>query len=278
MNRYTIVNDKFIPAAEASVLITDLALQRGYGIFDFFKTLDGQFKFLEDHLDRFYHSAAAMHLPVAQTREALKALLCALQEKNNIPNSGIRITLTGGYSPDGYTLASPNMIITQNPLVNPEFNVKGIKLMTYPHQRQLAQVKTLDYLMAIYLQPLIKQHGADDVLYHHNGFVKECPRSNFFIVTAHNEVVTSGKDVLRGVVRKQLLKMHNSELSITEREISLEDLKTCEEAFIASSTKNVLPVTTIDGHQIGNGNAGEITTLLAEKFKALVFNVDSLTL
>jgi branched-chain amino acid aminotransferase len=270
MSKYILVNEDFLPTATASVLITDLAIQRGYGIFDFFKAIDGQLMFLDDHLDRFFHSAAAMHLPVNKSREELKALLFALMEKNGLPDSGIRITLTGGYSPDGYNLAEPNMIITQSAFKNPDFNAKGIKLITHQHQRQLAQVKTLDYLMAIRLQPLIKEKGADDVLYHNNGIVKESPRANFFIVTRDNEVITSAQDILKGVVRKQLLNMSDSGFSISEREISLEDLSQCKEAFITSSTRNILPVTEIDGQIIGNGTAGEVTTELAEKFRELI--------
>lgn len=266
MNKYTIVNEDILPVAAASVLITDLAIQRGYGIFDFFKTIDGQVMFFEDHMDRFYHSAAEMHLPVHKSREELKALLVALMEKNQLFDSGIRITLTGGYSPDGYTLAKPNMIITQQPFKNPAFNEKGINLITHPHLRQLAHIKTLDYLMAIRLQPLLKQKGADDVLYHHDGMVKECPRANFFIVTDKNEIVTSGKDILKGVVRKQLLNMTGNGFNLIEREISLEEVRQCKEAFISSSTKNVLPVNEIDGQLIGKGYAGEVTRALAEKF------------
>ena len=270
MSKYIIVNEAFLPAAAASVLTTDLAIQRGYGIFDFFKAIDGQLMFLDDHLDRFYNSAAEMQLPVHKSRAELKALLYALMEKNNLPDSGIRITLTGGYSPDGYTLAEPNMIITQSAFKNPDFNSKGIKLITHEHQRQLASIKTLDYLMAIRLQPLVKQQGADDVLYHFNGIVKECPRANFFIVTHDHEVITTAHGILKGVVRKQLLNMTDSGYSMIEKDISLEDLRQCKEAFITSSTKNILPVTAIDGQIIGEGIAGKITTALAEKFREVI--------
>ncbi len=270
MSKYILVNDDFLPAAAASVLITDLAIQRGYGIFDFFKTIDGQLMFLEDHLDRFYNSAAEMYLPVHKTREELKALLLTLMEKNELADSGIRITLTGGYSPDGYNLARPNMIITQQPFKNPDFDPKGLKLVTHQHQRQLAQIKTLDYLMAIRLQPFIKEHGADEVLYHSNGIVRECPRSNFFIVTKDNQVITTANGILKGVVRKQLLKMTNAGFNVIEKDISLEELKQCKEAFITSSTKNIMPITQIDGQMIADGQAGAVTVALAEKFRELI--------
>jgi len=273
MTNYTIVNGNFYPEQEASLLVSDLAIQRGYGIFDFFKMIDGQLIFLEDHLDRFYHSAQAMHLTVNQSRDELKAYLYELIKKNAFPNSGIRITLTGGYSPDGYTLTKPNMIITQKALtVAKEINTSGIKVFTHPHLRQLPFAKTLDYMMAIWLQPLIKQKDADDVLYHDKGLVKECPRSNFFIVTKDNEVLTSGINVLKGIIRKKILDLQVEGLKIEEREISLDDLLHCKEAFITSSTKNILPVTTIDGKLVGDGTAGEVSRVLYQELKEVIYS------
>jgi len=271
MSAYTIVNNDFIPADKASVLITDLAVQRGYGIFDFFKTINGRPIFLDDHLDRFYHSANQMRLTVKQNREELKTLLFELMNRNKLPDSGVRITLTGGYSPDGYELVSPNMIITQQPLkINTEINRQGIKLITYPHQRQMPQVKTIDYLMAIWLQPLIKERGADDMLYHDTGLLRECPRSNFFLVTHGNEILTSNTQVLPGVIRKKLLSLNGQNFTVQETPITLDDLKNCKEAFITSSTKNILPVTEIDGQVVGDGQAGEITVQLYYMLQELI--------
>lgn len=266
MSKFTIVNNTFLPAETASVLITDLAIQRGYGIFDFFKTVDGRPIFIEDHLDRFYNSAAAMRLPVDLSREELKALLLELIQKNGIADSGIRITLTGGYSPDGYAIAKPNMIITQVPLVlSKQINTQGISLITHPHQRQLSHAKTLDYLMAVWLQPTIAEKGADDVLYHHNGIVSECPRANFFIVDQNGRLVTTRENLLKGVIRKHVLATAQDIDLLADRDITLDDLKTCKEAFITSSTKNILPVTKIDGRVIGDGIAGPVSKLLSEK-------------
>jgi branched-chain amino acid aminotransferase len=265
MSLYTFVNDEMLPAHEASVRVSDLAVQRGYGIFDFFKTINHQPVFLDDHLDRFYHSAAEMHLQVLQNRTELKATLNRLIEKNNIPYSGIRLTLTGGYSADGYQIAQPNLIITQQPLtVNP---APGIRLMTYPHQRQFAHVKTIDYIMSVWLQPLLKHNGANDILYHHNGALRECPRSNFFLVTANEQVLTSGRDVLKGIIRKQLLSLNGQGFTVLERDITLDDLQTCSEAFITSTTKNILPVTHIDGKPVGNGKPGAVSQALLNRLK-----------
>lgn len=266
MSKFTIVNQQFLPAETATVLITDLAVQRGYGIFDFLKTIDGKPIFLEDHLDRFYHSAAAMHLPVDLNRTELKALLLELIEKNGIADSGIKIILTGGYSPDGYAIAKPNMIITQQQMVlSKEIDLKGISLITHSHQRQMPHAKTLDYMMAIWLQPLLKEKNADDVLYHYNNIVSECPRANFYVVTQDDKLITTSDNLLKGVIRKHVLEIAEEQRVLEKRNITLDDLKNCREAFITSSTKNILPVTKIDGQVIGQGTAGPVTKMLAEK-------------
>ncbi|MDQ3683622.1 MAG: aminotransferase class IV, partial [Bacteroidota bacterium] len=159
MPKWIYLNDEFLPEEKAMLHVSDLSIQRGYGIFDFFKIIDDKPVFLEDHLNRFYHSAAQMQLIVSKKREELISIINTLIDQNKLSDSGIKITLTGGYSPDGYTMAGPNLIISQHlfPLTTKESFAKGIKLITYPHQRQLPMVKTIDYLKAIWLQALIKE-------------------------------------------------------------------------------------------------------------------------
>lgn len=255
---YVFINGDFVLKENAAILITDLSIQRGYGIFDFFKTINGQPVFLDDHLDRLYFSAAEMFLSVGMDRQALKKVFQQLSEKNNLPHSGIRITLTGGYSEDGYTVGKPNLFITQTAFTyNKEIFEKGTRLITYQHQRQLPQVKTIDYLQAIRLQTFIKENNADDVLYHGASGISECPRSNFFIVTESGEIITSKINILGGITRKKILAFN--ELKIMEGIILPEQLATASEAFITSTTKLVLPVFTINGNKIGNGKPGVIT-------------------
>lgn len=256
---YSVVNKDFVLKNEASILISDLSIQRGYGIFDFFRTINNEPIFLEDHLDRFFYSASQMQLDVYLNRTEIKQLIDQLIEKNNIRDSGMRITLTGGYSEDGYSLAKPNLLITQSAFTfNTEIFNKGIKLIMFNHQRQLPSVKTIDYLMAICLQPFIKAQNADDVLYYNENQLTECPRSNFFLVTQQGEVLTPSKNILKGITRKKILGF--SDLNVRETSLLLEDITTAKEAFITSTTKNVLPVFEIDGIAIGDGKPGSITS------------------
>ena len=262
--KYVFINDRYIEAAQASLFITDLAIQRGYGIFDFCKTIGNKPVFLANHLERFFHSASKMHLDPGYNATELEDILITLIHKNDMGDSGIKITLTGGYSPDGYMIGKPNLVITQQPLeLKLSMDQKGISLVTYPHQRQLPEIKTLDYLMAIWLQPFIKEHHADDVLYHHNGLVNECPRANFFIVTKDEEIITAKNNILKGVIRKNVLKLDHPEFMISQRDFTLADLRNAKEAFITSTTKHIMPVVSIDGNPISGGMPGVITEQLS---------------
>jgi branched-chain amino acid aminotransferase len=252
---FAIVDDEPVPADQASLLINDLSIQRGYGVFDFFKTLNHIPIFMEDHLDRFFRSAAHLRLGIGKSREELRALIDILRQKNNLPDSGIRLTLTGGYSTDGYSLGKPNLVISQQPLsvaITDTFQ-RTLCLVTYPHHRQMPDVKTIDYLMAIWLQPFIRGNGADDVLYHWDGVLTECPRSNFFIVTAEDTLVTPGRAILSGIIRSKVLELARQQFKTEERDIRMEELLTAKEAFVTSTTKHILPVLKIDDKVIGKG-------------------------
>lgn len=253
--------------------MNDLAIQRGYAVFDFFRTINGKFIFLNDHLDRFFYSAERMHLPISYTKQELKEVLSELAERNKLPDSGIRVTLTGGYSTDGYSVASPNLVITQKGLpISDKDTPVGIKLVSYGHQRQLPEVKTIDYLMAIWLKPYIIQHGADDVLYHASGIITECPRSNIFMVTKDGTIATPATNILKGVNRKQLLELAPKFYKVEERNISIEELLNAKEVFITSTTKQVLPVIEINGMKIANGLPGNITLSLKKELQKLVYS------
>lgn len=269
---YVIVNGSMLLADDATLRITDLSIQRGYGIFDFLKTIGGEPVFLEDHLDRFYSSAEQMRLPVNYSRSELNKLIYNLIRKNDIAESGLRITLTGGYSPDAFNISEEsNMIITQQELQINRDPEKSISLITYEYQRQFATAKTLDYLKAIWLQPELKEKGADDILYHHDGFLRECPRANFFLISQNDEILTPSNNLLKGVTRKHILKVAQKNFKAAERELTLDDLMNAKEAFISSTTKNILAVTRIDDRTLGDGKPGEITRALSKEFNEYVF-------
>lgn len=248
MAKWVFLNDRFIEEENASLHFRDLSFQRGYGIFDFFRLGGHSPLFLDDHLSRFYSSAKGMHLAIPYSKAEMKAFIETLIEKNNLPDTGIRLSLTGGCSEDGFTLAKPNFLMSQHSFFPPthEQRKTGIKLFTHNFQRQLPHIKSIDYLMAIWLQPLRLEKKADDILYHQNNIITECPRSNFFIVTTENQIITPAENILKGITRQKAIDIAKKNYEVVERNVSMEEIATAKEAFITSTTKRILPVRQID--------------------------------
>lgn len=246
---YAFVNDAFITHENASLPLGDLGIQRGYGIFDFLRVNGTKPLFLEDHLDRFFNSAAFMRLKINHSREDIKVIVHKLIDKNNLHHSGLKLLLTGGDSEDGYTVTNPRFSVIQQSLTPPPANMseKGIRLVTRDYQRQLPEVKTTDYLMAIWLQEWMREMGGEEILYHHQGNIRECPRSNFFLIKEDDTLVTPATDILKGITRKNITQVAGmSGLRIEIRTIGLQEITDAKGAFICSSTKRIMPVNGID--------------------------------
>jgi D-alanine transaminase/branched-chain amino acid aminotransferase len=270
-DKYAYVNEDLLQEEKAFVHLSDLAIQRGYGIFDFFKIQDGHPFFLDDHLHRLYQSASLMHLKIPHQPEVLKSMIFTLIEKNNLSLSGIKIILTGGYSADGYHPASPNLLLTQQELSLPGIDLleSGVKVITHEYQRELSAAKTINYSMGIWLIEKIRQNQAADALYHQHGIVTEFPRSNFFIVRKDDTIVTPANNVLAGITRKHILELGTHGVSVTEGEITLEDVFRAKEAFLTSTTKRIVPIVQVDHQVIGKGKPGLVSRMLLEKLISL---------
>lgn len=260
------INGNFVEAEKAVLGLNDLALQRGYGLFDFFRTRNNRPLFMESHLDRFFGSARMMHLNPPLEKDELRAVILQLIEKNKIAESGFKIILTGGYSGDTYTPTTPNLIVQQNELkmASAEQFARGIKILTYPYQRELPLAKSVNYLIGIWLQQEIKARGADEVLYYQDDIITEFPRANVFIVIQDGTLITPSRNILPGVTRKNVLEIAKKYYKVEERDISIEELKAAKEVFLTSTTRRLMPVFEIDGIALGKENP--ITRSLYEMF------------
>ncbi len=264
---YAYLHGKIVPLESACLHISDLSIQRGYGVFDYFKILHGKPLFLDDYLDRFYQSAKLMELPVPLSREELEGVVFQLLERNNLEVSGMKLILTGGYSPTGYEPVQPNLLISQQLLALPQpaqFQA-GIKIITYPYVREMPTAKTINYTMGIRLIRQIKEQGANDVLYHKEGIVTELPRCNFFIVKRDNTIVTPAENVLAGITRKKVLELASQRYRAETGVVHLADIAQAKEAFLTSTTKRIIPVVQMNDTLIGTGKPGPVTLSLLEE-------------
>jgi branched-chain amino acid aminotransferase len=265
----TYLNTEFVAADRAMLHVTDLAIQRGYGIFEFLKVRKGVPLFLNDYLDRFYRSAEAMQLNVPYSREALQQIIHELLSRNQAVDCGIKMILTGGYSPDAFSIATPNLVIQQYPLALSDAMAAGVKVITHEYVREMPAVKTINYLTGIRQLQRMHEAKASDVLYHQRGVVSEFPRCNFFIVNAAGELCTPSENILHGITRMNVLALARRQGTVKEGIVTLDDVWQAREAFLTSTTKRIIPITQIDEHRVGDGNPGAVTRALHRALVAL---------
>jgi branched-chain amino acid aminotransferase len=273
MMLYHHINGALTDTHAAAIGLNDLGLLRGYGIFDFFLVKNKQPLFFQDYMDRFSRSADLLGLELPFSREDTYDHIQELLDANQLSDAAIRLVLTGGYADDSYTPSSPNYIIMQHPTptVPEPYYTKGIKLMSYPFERELPEIKSTNYLTGIRIRNLLKQAGAPEVLYHNGASISESARSNFFIVTNEGVLVTPEEKILHGITRKQILRLaQDLQIPTETRTLLLSELPKAREAFLTSTTKGVLPVTQIDDITIGNGTPGPISHQLMQAFTNLV--------
>jgi D-alanine transaminase/branched-chain amino acid aminotransferase len=257
-------NTAWFPPDQVNVSIQDIGFLRGFGIFDFFRIMDGKPIFLSDHLDRLLASAQKMGIVHNYTKAHLANLILELASKSVDKCLGVKMILTAGDSPNGFDvgpIANLYILPTVFSFLDPEL---GMKLMSLKYQREMADIKSLNYAFALRNWAEVKAKGFDDVIYYHNTFgVSESSRSNLFFVK-NGIFYTPKSHILEGITRKHVIKLIQSNYSLELGDFSLEAFKDADEVFTTGSTKRVLPITQIDDQLIHSGKRGPYTQEIYE--------------
>lgn len=263
MDKYCLLNGEIKDTDKPVLKLSDLSLLRGYGVFDFFPIRHSKPVFLHDYWNRFRSSSLQMRLPFEFDLEPFMHQLSELLDKNNRTDGYCRLLLTGGYSNNGFHPdGPPNFItMTQGPIHYNEKNYsQGIKLITLEHIREHPQIKSINYMKVLLERDRLLDEQAEDVLYFSEEIVSESSRSNFFIVNEKGILQTPQHDVLAGITRSKVLELAPKYMEVQVTDISIEETKKAQAAFITSTTKGIMPVIRIDDNVINNGQIHPIVS------------------
>lgn len=262
---YPIYHNGWFPAKEVSVSIKDVGFLRGFGIFDFFRIMHGKPIFMEDHLDRFLSSAEKIGIKHGYSKEELGNLILELAGMSVDECLGVKMVLTAGDSLNGFDpIGEAQLYILPGVFSFTDFN-RGMRLKSISFQREMADIKSLNYAFALRHWSQIKASGFDDYLYHEsNSGVSECSRSNLFLVK-NGMVVTPENGILEGITRKKIIEICRAKYKIEVRDVALEEFYEADEVFTTGSTKRVVPIFRIDEREINGGNIGEVTSDLYQE-------------
>jgi branched-subunit amino acid aminotransferase/4-amino-4-deoxychorismate lyase len=268
MNRshYCYFNGELLPYEDLHLHVSDLLFQRGYGIFDFFRSREGKIPWLGDYVERLYRSLKLADILVDLQPEEFSSIIHEMQTRNNLNNGAYKVIVTGGYSDNLETATNrANLVILNLAWTRPveESYSKGVQLIREAYVRPNPEIKTLYYFNTLRLQKKLRQYHAVDVLFHTQR-ISEASRANLFFVKG-DQVTTPASGILKGITRKQVLSLFPE---IQVKDIHTDLLYEFDEIFMTSTTRDVTPVVAVEGRKIGSGEPGPVTKEIQSTFFA----------
>jgi branched-chain amino acid aminotransferase len=247
---YTYMHNGVLVDTDRLISVRDTAPLRGYGLFDYFKVIEGVPVFVEDHIARLQKSCKGLHLDIPYTDSQLLDMINGIIAVHPVDTFAIRFLVTPGVGVDSATKGDCEVFCIGEPisLPSPADLQKGQKLITMDYVRYLPEYKSVNYLALMVHKHLLAEKQANDFLFVHQGKISESTRSNMFFIAHDGSIHTTDEYILEGVTRKQLLHIIKDSHKVHIRTIQASEIPTFKEAFLTGSSKNVMPITQIDDH------------------------------
>ncbi|TCS67391.1 branched-chain amino acid aminotransferase [Primorskyibacter sedentarius] len=272
---------------EAKVSVYDSGFMLGDGMWEGLRLYNGKWAFLDDHLDRLYDSCKAVALDIGLTRAELVQALEETRLANGMTHDvHCRLMVTRGvkvrpFQHPSLSRSGPTIvIIMEHSKPVDTLQSKGIRLATVPQVRGLPMSQDAKYNSHSKLNCVIaciqaEQAGADEgLMLDPHGFVNTTNACNFFIVRKGEVWTSTGDYCMNGVTRHKVIELCRQDgIPVFERNFSLIDAYSADEAFLTGTFGAQTPVAEIDGRRIGNDDGkGPIFARIRTLYKSLVEN------
>jgi branched-chain amino acid aminotransferase len=264
------INGELFPRNEAKVSVFDSGFVLGDGVWEGLRVHHGKIAFLDQHLQRLYDGAKALDMEMEVAPEQLGKRLYRVLDKNNMHEGvHIRLMVSRGimatpYQDPRVTITPPTIVIIpeyKNALA--ETATKGIRLFTVHVRRgypdvQDPKLNSHSKLNCITACIQATKAGADEALMlDPHGFVATCNSTHFFIVKKDAVWTSSGDYCLGGITRGVVIQLcEENNIPVYQKNFSLSDVYSAEEAFVTGTFAGLAPVSEVDGRKIGDGRRG----------------------
>ena len=278
MSRIAYVNGQYLPQSLGMVPIEDRGYQFSDGVYEVCEVFDGALIDEVHHMARLERSLRELRIDAPLARGALSVVLHEVMRRNRLTNGFLYLQVTRGVAPrdHGFPVkpVKPALVVTAKS-VDPEKGEalarKGIAIATMPDIRwKRVDIKTVSLLPNVLAKQEAREKGCYEAwLIDGQGFVTEGASSNAWIINKAGTVITrpAEEGILRGVTRTTLMTLiAELQIPVEERPFTLAEALEAREAFVTAATTLVMPVVTIDGHQIGDGKPGSIASRLRSLF------------
>ena len=275
------VDGKLMSRDEAKVSVYDSGFMMGDGVWEGIRLYNNKWLFLDEHIHRLYEGAKAIDLGINLTKDQLKNALFDTQKINKmIDRAHARVMITRGikskpFQRPSYSLDGPTIVIIME---HSEDNIKRepITLATVSQIRgnpmvQDPKLNSHSKLNCILACIQAEKAGADEALMLDPlGFVSTTNSCNFFIVKGSEVWTSTGDYCMNGITRKKIIEICKlNQISIYEKNFSLVDVYSADEAFITGTLGSLVSVKSIDGRLIENKNNYSMTEKLLKLYEEL---------
>ncbi len=277
------LDGKFVDESEAKVSVFDHGLLYGDGVFEGIRLYGGNIFRLEEHLERLEYSARTILLKIPLARAELSHATCETCRVNGLKDAYIRLVVTRGVGDLGlapWLCPKPTIFIIASriSLYPQEHYDNGLAIVTVPTRRSgpaalPPTVKSLNYLNNILGKIEARQFGAlEAIMLNDQGYVAECTADNIFVVHK-GAIITpaASQGALKGITRGAVFDIAAElGLPIREADMTRYDIWCADECFITGTGAEIVPVTGLDGREIGAGRPGPVTREIMKAFRRRV--------
>jgi branched-chain amino acid aminotransferase len=273
------INGRFVPGNQATISVFDRGLLFGDAVFEGIREYSGRVFKLDEHVDRLYDSARIISLTIPLSKEEMKQAILETLRRNRLQDAHMRPIVTRGVGALGVGPGrdvNPTVIIFAHPW-KPFLGDQGIALKTAAVRRTPpecidSRVKHTGYLNNILAKLEADAAGANEaLLLDVHGFVTEGPGENFLLIRGGAMVSPTTTNILNGITRRTVMELaRQAGLRTEERNLTLGDVYTADEALVCGTGAEIVPVVRVDGRPIGSGEAGPVTRSLMTAFRQLV--------
>jgi len=269
------LDGKFLPPDQARVSVFDRGFIFGDGVYEVIPVFGGRLFRLPHHLARLEASLAAIRLRNPHTAQEWKTIFTRLMAEHGTKDQSIYLQVTRGVAPRDHAFppnAVPTVFAYAQPLKYPpaEQLTQGVTAVTTDDIRwQRCDIKAIALLAnALLRQQAIEQDAVEAILVR-DGVVTEGAASNIFIVSGERLVTPpKGPYILPGITRDLVVEIARAKkIACEEKPVGIEALRTADEVWLTSSTKEILPITRIDGHPVGAGKPGPMHARMFALYK-----------
>ena len=269
------INGRFMPLSRSKVSVEDRGFQFGDGLYELIRTYHLRLFQVDAHLERLERSAAAIGLDPVYSRSRWKVILNELNKRCGYKEARLYVQLTRGVAPRDHVFPRKSkitVVMTARRLVQPTpvLRRRGVAVITVPDIRwDRCDIKSINLLPNVMARQKAKAAGACEALFVRMGCVTEGAVSNIFAWVGGRLVTPpAGSRILSGITRECVLRLaKEAGLPTAERNLSLEELLSAEEAFLTGTTIEILPVVKINGQSIGTGKPGSTTKKIYKLFQ-----------